>query len=198
MGNHEPWNGELQEERDVARRAAKKLGITLLDDSEAEVAGISFVGGKLWADGRLAGEDAAPTQETGELIEVVRDGVKRLITNADETALHARTRGVIEAAIARPRDGPLVVVTHHAPHPVCLPAAHRTGWAAGHAASDLSPLTDAGQAALWVHGHIHATVDIARPGGMRIVCNAAGPGFTNLTFRDDWVVEVEGTAGGTI
>ncbi len=93
MGNHEPWNGELQEERDVARCAAKKLGITLLDDNEAEVAGISFVGGTLWADGRLAGEDAAPARETGEQIKVVRDGVKRLITNADETALHARTRG---------------------------------------------------------------------------------------------------------
>jgi len=190
MGNHEPWNGELQQERDVARRAAKTLGITLLDDSEAEVAGLSFVGGTLWADGRLAGEDAAPLRETGEQINVLRDGARRLITNGDEAALHTRTRGVIEAAMARPRDGLLVVVTHHAPHPICLPPAHRTGWAAGHAASDLSPLTDTGQATLWVHGHIHGTLDITRRVGTRIVCNAAGPGFSNLAFRDDWVVEV--------
>ncbi len=190
MGNHQPWNAELQQERHVARHAAKNFDITLLDDSEAEVAGLSFVGGTLWADGRLAGEDAAPPRETGEQINVLRDGARRLITNGDEAALHTRTRGVIEAAIARPRDGPLVVVTHHAPHPVCLPPAHRTGWAAGHAASDLSPLTDTGQAALWIHGHIHATLEIARPGGTRIVCNAAGPGFSNLAFRDDWVVEV--------
>ena len=27
--------------------------------------------------------------------------------------------------------------------------------------------------------------DIPRPGGTRIVCNAAGPGFTNLQFRED-------------
>jgi predicted ATPase/Icc-related predicted phosphoesterase len=195
MGNHEPWNGDLQEERDVARRAAKSLGITLLDDSVAEVAGLSFVGGTLWADGRLTGggltgEDAAPPRETGEQIKVLRDDAKRLITNVDEALLHARTRGVIEAAMARPRDEPLVIVTHHAPHPVCLPLGQRTGWAAGNAASDLSPLTDAGQAALWVHGHVHGTLDIARPGGTRIVCNAAGPGFANLAFRDDWVVEV--------
>jgi hypothetical protein len=51
--------------------------------------------------------------------------------------------------MGRPRDGQLVVVTHHAPHPVYLPPAQRIGWAEGHAASDLSPLTDAGQAALW-------------------------------------------------
>ncbi len=92
--------------------------------------------------------------------------------------------------MARPRDGLLVVVTHHAPHPVCLPAAHRTGWAASYAASDLSALTDTGHAALWVHGHIDCALDTARPGGTRIVCNAAGPGFTNLAFRDDWVMEV--------
>ena len=29
-----------------------------------------------------------------------------------------------------------------------------------------------------------------RPGGTRIVCNAAGPGFTNLQFLDDLVIEV--------
>jgi len=190
MGNHEPWNGELQQERDVARRAAKSLGINFLDDSEAQVAGLSFVGGTLWADGRLSGEDAAPHRETGEQINLVREGAKCRITNGDEAILHTRTRGVIEATLARPRDGPLVVVTHHAPHPVCLPPGLLTGWAAGHAASDLSPLTDGGQAALWVHGHIHDTIDITRPGGTRIVCNAAGPRFANLAFRDDWVVEV--------
>ncbi len=190
MGNHELWNSELQRVRDVARRAAKRLGITLLDDNEAEVAGLSFVGGTLWADGHLAGQDAAPLRETGERINVAPGGVIGRITGADEAALHCLTRGVIEAAMARPRDGHLVVVTHHAPHPDCLPPAHRSGWTAGNAASGLSQLTDGGQAKLWVHGHVHGTIDITRPGGMRIVCNAAGPGFTNLSFRDDWVIEV--------
>jgi predicted ATPase/Icc-related predicted phosphoesterase len=190
MGNHEPWRGELQRERDVARRAAKRFGVVLLDDSESEVAGINFVGGTLWADGRLAGPDATPLRETGEQISVLWDGTERLITCGDEAIIHARTRGVIEAAMARPREGKLVVVTHHAPHSVCLPPAHRTGWAAGNGASDLSSLIESGEAALWVHGHVHGTIDIMRPGGTRIVCNAAGPGFNNLAFRDDWVVEV--------
>jgi Icc-related predicted phosphoesterase len=138
----------------------------------------------------LAGQEATPQRETGEQIKVVRAGAMGVITSADEGALHARTRGVIEAAMARPRDGHLVVVTHHAPHPICLPPAHRSGWSAGNAASDLSQPTDGGQAKLWVHGHVHGTIDVTRPGGTRIVCNAAGPGFTNLVFRDDWVIEV--------
>jgi Icc-related predicted phosphoesterase len=84
-----------------------------------------------------------------------------------------------------------VVVTHHAPHPACLPPAHPSGWLAGNSASDLSDLTDAGTAVLWVHGHIHEAVDMIRPGGTRIVCNPAGSGFTNAAFRSDWVIEIE-------
>ncbi len=180
LGNHESWHGELHQQRDAARRAAKTLGIILLDDSEAEAAGLHFVGGTLWEDGRLPGEP----------ITLLQNGAAPLITNQDTALMHARTRGVIDAAMARPRDGKLVVVTHHAPHPACLPPAYHTGGAAGNSTSDLSPLTDSGQAALWVHGHVHATIDITRPGGTRIVCNAAGPGFTNLSFKDDWIVEV--------
>jgi len=105
MGNRELWRSEVQRERDVARRAAKPLGITLLDDSEVEIAGLCFVGGTLWADGHLAGENAAPLRETGELIKVTRGGAIGLITSADEAAMHGHTSGVITASIARPRDG---------------------------------------------------------------------------------------------
>ena len=98
---------------------------------------------------------------------------------------------MIATALTRPRDDrPVVVVTHYAPHPCCLPPATRTGWVAGNSASDLSYLTDAGLAALWVHGHVHHSIDLVRPGGTRIVCNPAGPGFSNPDFQDELVVEV--------
>ncbi len=169
LGNHEAWGSDWQAARAMAGLIARRLGITLLDDSEAEVAGVSFVGGTLWTDPGLA----APDAETGERIQVMQDGKPRPITLGDQAVLHRRTRGLIEAAMARPRSAALVVVTHHPPNPDCLPA-----------------LTDSGQAKLWVHGQIHGTIDATRPGGTRTVCNAAGPGFTNLAFRDDWVIEV--------
>ncbi len=48
------------------------MGITVLDDRETEIAGLCFVGGTLWADGRLTGRYAAPWGETGEEIMVLR------------------------------------------------------------------------------------------------------------------------------
>ena len=191
LGNHEPWHRDLAEERAAACRAAERHGITLLDDDEAECAGVRFVGGTLWADGELAGKERAPRRATGEQIYVDRSRGARWITNGDEAVLHRETRDVIASALTRARDDrPVVVVTHHAPHPCCLPPATRTGWVAGNSASDLSYLTDAGLAELWVHGHVHNSIDLVRPGGTRIVCNPAGPRFSNPNFQDDLVVEV--------
>lgn len=143
LGNHEHWHGELQRGRDVARRAAEQYGVVLLDDDEAELKAVSgdrsvrFVGGTLWADGQLGGQDAHPGQPTGEQVRAAHGVWRHFITFGDEAALHARTRGVLEAAIARPEIGQwLVVVTHHAPHLLCLPEAHRTEWVASDAASD--------------------------------------------------------------
>ena len=191
LGNHEFWDREVARERSAARRAAVQHGVTLLDDGMAELAGVRFVGGTLWADGRLAGHEATPDLPTGERIFVRSGGGGHTITGRDEARLHGRTRAAIQAAIKQPADErPLVIVAHHAPHPLCLPEAHRSGWAAGNAASDLSELTDCGRAALWVHGHVHHTVDLARPGGTHIVCNPTGAGFANAWFREDLVVEV--------
>ncbi len=190
LGNHEFWNHQVDRQRQAARRTADRHGALLLDDAGAELAGLRFVGGTLWGDGQLAGRHATPDRPTGERIVAGKNGQAHPITNADQAALHRITLSVIEAAVAALDPRPLVVVTHHAPHPCCLPVVHRQGWIAGHSASDLSHLTDSGRVALWVHGHIHDTTDQVRPGGTRIVSNAAGPGFINLAFRDDWVVEV--------
>ena len=187
LGNHEFWGREVARERRTARRAAERHGVVLLDDGVSDLAGLRFVGGTLWADGVLAGDAATPELPTGERIRVGSSG--RPITGADEVLLHRQTSRLIRKATSE--DGlPLVVVTHHTPHPLCLPETHRSGWAAGNAASDLSALTDSGRIAVWVHGHVHHNVDLVRPGGTRIVCNPAGPGFTNPSFREDLVVTV--------
>ena len=133
---------------------------------------------------------------TGERSRVRQGRGGHTITGRDEARLHWRTRAFIEAAVGGASEPstasrlPVVVVTHHGPHPLCLPPAHRSGWVAGNSASDLSHLTDGGRIALWVHGHVHHTVALLRPGGTRIVCNPAGPGFGNAWFREDLVVTV--------
>ena len=133
LGNHEFWGREVARERRVAWRAVERHSVVLLDDGAADVAGLRFVGGTMWADGALAGDEAAPDLPTGELIRV--GSSERPIIGADEALLYRQTLRLLRKVIAE--DGPpLVVATHHAPHPLCLPASHRFGRVAGNAASD--------------------------------------------------------------
>lgn len=192
MGNHEYWNGIVPGDLGQARAEAHRLGVTLLEGDEVEIAGLRFLGGTLWADGRLGGHRLLPGALTGEQIDVAA-GVEghRPLTNADAARLHAQLRSRLEMQLAAPRDArPVVVVTHHAPHPLCM-AEHLWGsWAAGNSASDLSHLTDTGLVDLWVHGHTHSTHLLRRPNGTRIVSNAAGPRGSNGAFLDDLVLDV--------
>jgi predicted phosphodiesterase len=192
MGNHEYWNGVAPVDLEPARDEAARLGITLLEGDEAEIGGLLFLGGTLWADGRLGGYRMLPGALTGESIQVSA-GVEgyRSLTNADSARLHVQCRTRLETQIGRPRDGrPVVVVTHHAPHPLCMPEHTWGSWPAGNSASDLSHLTDRGLVDLWVHGHTHRTEVLERPGGTRIATNGAGPRRVNRGFRDDFVLSV--------
>ncbi len=192
MGNHEYWNGAVPADLEPARAEAARLGVTLLEGNEAEIGGLRFLGGTLWADGWLGGHAIQPGALTGEPIHVAA-GVEghRLLTNADAARQHNLLRARLEAQLSGPRNGrPVVVVTHHAPHPLCMPEHLWGGWAAGNSASDLSHLTDTGLVDLWIHGHTHRTHSLVRPGGTRIVTNAAGPRAQNLDFLDDLVLSV--------
>lgn len=51
-------------------------------------------------------------------------------------------------------------------------------------------LTDSGRVTLWVHGHLHHSIDMLRPSGTRILCNPAGPRFSNAAFDESLVVEL--------
>lgn len=191
MGNHEYWRGTLGTDLQKARDLARKAGITLLENEAATLAGCQFVGATLWSDYELAGDLADKENPTGELISVLDGRGSRPFTIADCVKTHSVTRKYLVAEILSHDSAlPLVVVTHHAPHPDCLPQQVRGTWAAGNCASDLSELTDSGKAVLWIHGHIHVSADLHRPGGTRIICNPAGTRFSNSRFDEALVVEV--------
>ena len=90
-----------------------------------------------------------------------------------------------------------MVVTHHAPHADSVPVRYAQELTSAAFAGELSPLF--GQAALWVHGHMHDAVDFARQ-GTRGLANPRGYSramgrFENAAFDPGLVVEIE-VAGG--
>ena len=126
-------------------------------------------------------------------------------------ARHMESRAFLEAETRKQRPGPLVVVTHHAPHPAHLPMPARNPLGEPYILtaayrSDLtalmSPAPDDGRGALrpadlWIYGHTHESFD-AMIGGTRVLSNAKGYGpwmprertWDNPNFNPNYVIEI--------
>jgi predicted phosphodiesterase len=184
-GNHEFYDGELGRVLDDLREAARVAQVRLLENDEAVIDGVRFLGCTLWTDfrafeppgcdPRLSAEQAM--RSCGGLIADyfairVADGpALRTFTPQDAANLHARSRSWLEDALARPHDGPTAVVTHHLPswrsvHPAFAKWVSSAGFV-----SRLDSLVE--RADLWIHGHTH-TSHRYRIGRASVVCNPRG------------------------
>ena len=174
-GNHEFYGDEYHALRSRLAAVARELAIDLLDDSSTVIGGVRFVGATLWTDFDLYGAEGREriyARGIGHLVEyqVMRIGDERF-TPDHSMALHRESRAYLERALAAPHDGPTVVVTHHAPHPRSLHPRFAQHVGNPSFVSDLSPLM--GPAALWIHGHTHASSDYVER-GTRVVANPRG------------------------
>lgn len=191
LGNHEHWRCAIAETVTRARRAAVAAGIHLLEGDAVDLLGMRFIGATLWTDYHLGGS-VDPEQPTGEDIKVPCRGAERPLTVGDARQLHHVSRNRLDELISQNTDLPRVVVTHHAPLPACIASSDHGKWIAGNCASDLSTLTDTGQVQLWIHGHVHHSIDLRLPSGTRISCNPAGTMFSNTRFDERLVLEISG------
>lgn len=80
----------------------------------------------------------------------------------DAVEAHRRQRAWLDAALKTPFAGRTIVVTHHAPHPGCVPAdSAEGGLLAGAYASDMGRLMTGETAPeLWLHGHVHGVGEV--------------------------------------
>lgn len=183
LGNHDVYRDGSDDRYtylDMYARSqdlAARLGISLLVDSQAEHAGVRFVGGSLWTDMRLGTHSRAHGLATArkgmrDYARIRRGNGNHRWLRVEETVdMHRATVAYLDGALAVPFDGPTVVVTHHAPSAQSLSDPFMDlRWAY---ASSLEPLIEARQPALWVHGHLHSHSDFT-VGSTRVVANPRG------------------------
>ncbi|MGA0796991.1 MAG: metallophosphoesterase [Quisquiliibacterium sp.] len=184
-GNHEFYDGEYLSTLDAMREQARHSGVRLLENEATVIDGVRFLGCTLWTDFRLFEHPGRLLQLSPEqafdqtrrmipdfrAIRYARGGLQPVLALSDWTALHAVSRAWLTEELARPWDGPTVVVSHHLPswrsvHPDFAAFASNVGFA-----SDLDHLV--AQATLWIHGHTHTTQRY-RVGACEVVCNPRG------------------------
>lgn len=173
-GNHEFYSERWEKTRAALREACTGTQIRFLDNDAIELCGLRVLGCTLWTDFMLTGMTQKESmREVGRglndylLITTEKGKLRPYQTLAD----HEHSRRWLEQELDKPFAGKTVVITHHGPHPLSIHPRYVGNRVNGGFVSDLTALVV--KADLWLHGHIHDSMDY-QVGGCRVVANPAG------------------------
>lgn len=173
-GNHEFYGAAYLDELVALRSRAQDLGIDFLENDEATIDGVRFLGCTLWTDFALFGDVAGALREAQAGMNdfgQIRLAPQTPFRPTHALCLHRRSRAWLERKLTEPFSGKTVVVSHHAPSPASIEPAYLDNPLSAAFASRLEAL--ASRADLWLHGHTHRFSDY-RIGACRVVCNPRG------------------------
>ena len=207
-GNHEFYGLERERTLELMRKRAQGSNVHVLDRNELVLTGASgervrFLGATLRTDFAVYGPDIAAAMAVARVglndfagsIRQRHELGQRRFTPEDSAREHELSRTWLAQCLAQPcpEAGATVVVTHHGPSVRSIVPEYE-----GH---DLNPcfvselpVSFFARPVLWVHGHIHSSVDY-RINKTRVLTNPRGyrrrdSSFENVDFRDDLVIEV--------
>lgn len=185
-GNHEHYGRVYEENLIEMRRAAAEAGVLFLEQDEALIGGVRFLGATLWTDFDIFGAakrqssmiEAAWQINDFKQIRVV-EGEGGRFWPMTARGVHLKTVDWLQKQLKEGDPSRTVVVTHHAPHWMSVDAQYANDLSTGAFASDLSRLM--GNSCLWLHGHVHHSNNYT-VSGTRVVSNPRGYG----RWTGDW------------
>lgn len=201
-GNHEHYGtaralrGSMTQNfvdyRTFAERTEGRL--VFLERASAVVAGVRFLGCTLWTDFGLFGNPPTAMAAAGRGMNDFRlisyePGV--LFTPEHAREEFERAKAFFADELAKPFNGPTVVVTHHSPSLRSVPEPFKTDVLSAAYASNLDEFVAASGVALWIHGHHHDNSDYML-GCTRVVCNPRGYAghALNRSFNLGFVIDL--------
>lgn len=214
-GNHEAYGTDIDRTVEKAKQAAVGSQLFVLERSTIRLNDVTFAGATTWTDFALFGDPNRAMRVAGERMNDfrrIRTGRYQLRFRPHHAlARHLQARAFLETEMRKPRNGPLVVVTHHAPVPgralrlgdpprdaafpaaEILEAAYRSDlrslmWPSATARGE----TEFHPPDLWLFGHTHESEDTVI-GGTRVVSNAKGygyPSWDNARFDSKLTIDV--------
>lgn len=193
-GNHEYYGGSVQEAiRDARLLRERYPNIHFLENEAVDVGDVRFVGGTLWTDFRILGRDpelAMAAAQAGmndyRKVKFSKQPFKKF-RPIHAYRMHHQTRSFLSSSLGEQRK--VVVVTHHAPSGRSIAPESSGDPLSACYASDLDGLVIEKAPALWVHGHVHHSVNYVI-GQTRVISNPRGYPGESSGFDPGFVVEV--------
>lgn len=193
MGNHEHYS-YFYDETEKTLREFLPEGITLLHNQSEYYNGVHFVGATMWTDfdnGNGVVMESAKQQMNDYHTVYVKKTMDKL--SPDQTLKdHDNTINWFGQCVPTLAQGPVVMITHHAPSPKSFSCGYRDEEAKPAYVSDMeSFIKKNDNISLWVHGHIHET-NSYHIGNCRVVSNPRGyvDYGVNPEFSTETVVEI--------
>lgn len=193
-GNHEAYGQKIDTLKVRLAEACSATGhVHFLDKHELVIGNVRFLGATLWTDFQLLGKDtmreamqsAGGAMNDYRKIRLAKAGYRK-IRPLDAAQWHWEDRIWLDERLAEPFSGPTVVVTHMAPSLRSIPERYQGQLLSAAFASAMDDLVS--KADLWVHGHVHESMDYLL-GKARVVCNPLG--YPQRIADGQWVQENE-------
>ncbi|GHT86550.1 hypothetical protein AGMMS49960_14710 [Betaproteobacteria bacterium] len=193
-GNHEFYGHSIHL---FYRDRGEQGNVHFLENSTFTLDGVRFLGCTLWSGFELLGKEKAKGYMQIAKFNIADYraiiGSEGLLLNPLETReRHQQSLKWLEQELAQPFEGKTVVVTHFAPHPLCVAPEHQESILSPYFVNDLRPLMDNTPIALWCFGHTHTNCDFTTVSGCRVISNQRGyPGeWERNGFRPELVIDL--------
>lgn len=181
-GNHEYYQRNNLDTLPINLRIALSgtyPNVHFLDRDCVIIGDVKFIGATLWTDYREGNPMEMLKAERcmndfNQIRMTDEDGVRRNIHAHRILEQHRKDRRFIEEMLRAPHNGPVVVVTHHAPSYLCVHDDYKHSEINSSYASSLDKLIDKFEPRLWVYGHTHKTTQIKWSDKTEVVNNPFG------------------------
>jgi Icc-related predicted phosphoesterase len=194
-GNHEFYGEKFPRLIDKIRIEANGSCICFLENEGVEIDGFFFYGGTLWTDMALHGNARVCAIEAEQRMNEyrrVRNSQKgyRKLRAVDTMAHHRKFLRGLKEFSKKIDNKRLVVISHHAPSSRSLHDCRSSNMLNCAYASRLDAFINDISPAVWIHGHIHHSVDYMI-GKTRVLANPRGyRDSVNYDFVDACVIDI--------
>jgi Icc-related predicted phosphoesterase len=194
LGNHEYYKNSYPKLLNKLREHAKETNVHVLENESITFENITFHGATLWTDfelfgdARIAGFECQQKMNDYHLIR--RDQSYSRLRSIDTHLMHNESLKWLDKSLTQSSTKINVVITHHAPSIKSINEEFQNDLISAGYASNLENFILKTKPDIWIHGHIHESLDYFI-GQTRVICNAKGyPGATPRGFRRELMIEM--------
>ena len=194
LGNHEYYGAAYPKLISKLKKIAQNTNVTILERDAITINNVTFFGCTLWTDFNLFGN--APyagyeaTQVMSDFRKIRISPKYSKLRSLDASIIHTKSLTWLQNSLLKNKAEKSIVITHHAPSKKSIPQSFKEDILSAAYASHLDDFIINSEVNLWIHGHIHDSIDY-KIGNTRIVCNPRGyPDELNPKFDRNFIVEV--------